>query len=78
MLIDDIKIFAQNEKELETLIQMIGIYNQDKETEFEIEKCLMLMRKELKGETMKGIYLPDKEKALEHFKKKKIPSSLEY
>ena len=29
MYIDDIKLFAKNEKELETLIQTIRIYSQD-------------------------------------------------
>ena len=29
MYMDDIKLFAENEKEFETLIQTIRIYNQD-------------------------------------------------
>ena len=36
MYIDDIKIFTKNEKELETLIQTIRIYNQHIEMEFRI------------------------------------------
>ena len=36
---DDIKIFTQYEKELDTLIQTIRIYSQDIGMEFYIEKC---------------------------------------
>ena len=39
MYMDDIKIFAKNEKELETLVQTIRIYSQDIGMEFGIEKC---------------------------------------
>ena len=35
---DDIKVFAKNEKELETLIQTIRIYSKDIAMEFVIEK----------------------------------------
>ena len=41
MLIDDIKVFAKNEKEKETPIQTIRIYKQDIGMEYEIEKCAM-------------------------------------
>ena len=34
---DSIKIFVKNEKELETLIQIIRIYNEDIEIEFGME-----------------------------------------
>ena len=45
MYMDDIKLFAKNEKELETLIHAVRIYNQDMGTEFSIEKCAMLVMK---------------------------------
>ena len=45
MYIDDIKLFAQNEKELETLIHTVRIYNQDIGMDFGIEKCAMLEMK---------------------------------
>ena len=38
MYMDDIKKFAKNEKELETLVQTIRIYSQDIGMEFGIEK----------------------------------------
>ena len=43
MYIDDIKLFAKNEKELETLIQTIRIYSQDIKMEFGTEKCFMII-----------------------------------
>ena len=39
------KLFAKNEKELETLIQTIRIYSQDRRMEFSIEKYAMLIMK---------------------------------
>ena len=38
MYMDDIKLFAKNEKELETLIHALRIYSQDIGMEFGIEK----------------------------------------
>ena len=40
MYMDDIKLFAKNEKELETLIHAVRIYSQDIGMEFGIGKCL--------------------------------------
>ena len=40
---DYIKLFAENEKELETPIQAVRIYIQDIGMEFGIEKCAMLI-----------------------------------
>ena len=46
MYMDDIKLCAKNEKELETLIQSLRIYSQDIGMEFGKENCIMLiMRK---------------------------------
>ena len=61
MYLDDIKIFAKNKKELETLIQTIRMYTQDIGMEFGTEKCTMLIIKKEKRETMEGIELPDQE-----------------
>ena len=38
---DDIKLFAKNDKELETLKQPVRIYSQNIGIEFGIEKCVM-------------------------------------
>ena len=43
--IDDVKLFAKNEKELETLIEVVRIYSQDIGIEFGIEKCATLIMK---------------------------------
>ena len=45
MYLDDMMVFAKNEKELKTLIQTIIIYSQDIGMEFGIEKCAMLIMK---------------------------------
>ena len=45
MNMDDIKLFAKNEKELKTLRHAVRIYSQDIEMEFEKEKCAMLVMK---------------------------------
>ena len=45
MYMDDIKLFAKNEKELETLIHTVKIYSQDIKMEFGIEKCATLVMK---------------------------------
>ena len=45
MYMDDIKLFAKNEKELETLIHTVRIYSQDIGIEFGIEKCATLVMK---------------------------------
>ena len=42
MYMDDIKLFAKNEKELETLIHTVRIYSQDIGMGFGIEKCALL------------------------------------
>ena len=42
---DDIKTFAINEKEHETLIHAVRISGQEIEMEFDIEKCAMLVMK---------------------------------
>ena len=45
MNMDDIKLFAKNEKELETLRQAVRIYSRDIEMEFGIEKYAMRSEK---------------------------------
>ena len=43
MYLNDIKLFAKNEKEPKTLIQAVRIYSQDIGMEFGREKCVMLI-----------------------------------
>ena len=62
MYMDDIKLFAENEKELETLIQAVIIYSEDVGIEFGIKKCTMLIMRSGKRYMMEGIELSSKEK----------------
>ena len=50
MYMDDTKVSAKNEKEQETLIQTIRIYNQDKGMEFSIKKWTLPIIKRGKTE----------------------------
>ena len=59
MYMDDIKLFATNEKELETLIHAVRIYSQDIGMEFGIEKCAMLVIKSGKRHMTDGMKLPN-------------------
>ena len=45
MYMDNIKLLVKNEKESETQIQTVRIYNQDIGMEFGIEKCAMPLMK---------------------------------
>ena len=45
MYMDAIKLFAKKEKELETLIQTVRIYKQDRGIEFGKGKCAMQVMK---------------------------------
>ena len=62
MYIDNTKLFAKNEKELETIIQALRIYSQDIGMEFDIEKCAMLIMKSGKWHITEGKELLNKEK----------------
>ena len=59
---DDINFFAKNERELETLIQTVRIYSQDKGIEFGIEKCAILVTISEKQHMTKRIEIPNHEK----------------
>ena len=53
MYMDDIKLFAKNEKEMENLIQAVRLYSQDKGMELGIEKCAMQIMRSRKQQMMK-------------------------
>ena len=59
MFMDDIKLFAKNEKELETLTQTVRTYSQDIGKEFGIEKYVMLVTKTDKRHMTEGAKLPN-------------------
>ena len=62
MCMDGIKLFAKNEKELETLIHAVRIYSRDVGMEFGIEKCAMLVMKSGKRHLTDGMELPNQDK----------------
>ena len=66
MYMDDIKLYAKNEKELETLTHAVKIYSQDIGIEFGIEKCAMLVMKSGKQHMTDGMELPNHDKIRTH------------
>ena len=62
MYMDDIKLFAKNEKELETIIHTVRIYRQDIGMGFGIKKCALLVMKSGKRHLTDGIELPNQDK----------------
>ena len=59
---DDIKLFAKNKKELETLRHAVRIYSQDIGMEFGFEKCAMLVMKSVKWHVTDGMEQPNQDK----------------
>ena len=59
---DDIKLFAKNEEELETLKQAVRIYSEEIGMKLSIEKWARLIMKSGKQEMTEGIKLPNQEK----------------
>ena len=42
---DDLKVYAKNEKDLESLIQTVRIFSEDIGMEFGLDKCAVLIMK---------------------------------
>ena len=62
MYMDAIKLFAKNEKELETLIHTVRIYSQDIGMEFGIKKSAMLVMNSGKRHLTDGTEPPNQDK----------------
>ena len=62
MYMNDIKLFAKIEKELEILIYTVRMYSQDIGMEFGIEKCAMLVMKSDKRHQTDRIELLNQDK----------------
>ena len=62
MYMDDIKLLAKIVWERETLIHAVRIYSQDREMEFGIEKCTMLVMKKRKRHLIDGMELTNQDK----------------
>ena len=73
MYTDDTKLLAENEKELETVIQTMRIYSQD----IGMEKCVKIIMKSRKRHRTEGIELPNQEKS-ESLEKRKPTNTWEY
>ena len=59
---EDIKLFAKNEKILEILIDTVKIYSKDIGMEFGIEKCAILVMKSGKRHLTDRMELPNQDK----------------
>ena len=57
---DDLKLYASNEKSLEPLIQTVRVFSNDTGMEFGVEKCAVLTMKKGKMANSNGIALPNK------------------
>ena len=59
LFMDDLKLYSQSEKVLDSLVQTVCVFSEDIGMEFGIEKCAMLVME--KGKILKsvGIELPD-------------------
>ena len=55
----DIKLFAENEKKLETLIQAVRIYSDDIGMEYGREKCAILIMESGKLQMTEATELPN-------------------
>ena len=62
MYMDDIKLFAKNEKELETPIHKVRIYSRDMKMEVGIEKCAIRVMKSGKQQLTDRMELPKQDK----------------
>ena len=72
MYMDDIKLFAKRENELESVIQALGMHNDNIGME-----CTMLIKKNEKRQMMQGIELTNKIKS-ERSKNRKFTNTWEY
>ena len=73
LFMDDLKLYSQSEKGLDSLLQTVCVFSEDIEMEFGGEKCAMLVME--KGKIVKsvGIELPD-DKLSSRYRKMKVTS----
>ena len=55
----DLKLYSQRDKGLDSLVQTVRVFSEDKGMEFGIEKCAMLVMEKGKIVNSVGIELPD-------------------
>ena len=59
LFMDDLKLYSQSEKGLDSLVQTVRVFSEDIGMEFGIEKCAMLVMEKGKFVKSVGIELPD-------------------
>ena len=59
LYMDDLKLYAKTEEELDSLVQTVIVFNENIGMKFSIEKCSMLVMKKGKKAKSAGIKLPD-------------------
>ena len=59
---DDLKLYAKSEKDLESLIQTVRIFSEDIGMEFGLDKCAVMIMKRGKQIEANGVRLPDEKK----------------
>ena len=62
LYMDDLKLYAKDKKELDTLIQTVRVFSKDIGLDFGIEKCAMIQMKRGKFVMSEGIELPNGKK----------------
>ena len=62
---DDLKLYAKSEKELNSLIQTVRMFSDDAGMVFGVEKCAVLVLKRGKMVRTEGIELPDEKRMRE-------------
>ena len=75
---DNVKIFAKNKKEYECLIQTVRIFSQVIGMESGIAECTMLVKKDSKRKTTKGIDLSNQKKKSVRSEGKEARNTWEY
>ena len=53
---DDLKLYASNEKSLESLIQTVHVFSNDIGINFEVEKCVVLTIRKIKMTKHKSLF----------------------
>ena len=59
LYMDDLKLFAKNEKDIDSLVQTVRIFSDDIGMKFGLEKCAAMTLKRGKRVHSDGIALPD-------------------
>ena len=59
LFMDDLKFFTKNEKELESLVETVRIFDDDIGMKFSLDKFVMMMARRGNRVHSEGICLPD-------------------